>query len=137
MRPEQGIIFFIMEQNIVGWFEIPVTDMARARSFYESVLETQIKVMEMGDLTMGWFPMIPNSPGAPGALVKHAEFYFPSDSAGVLVYLSCPDVQVCLDRVEMAGGKVLQAKKQISEEYGYMGLLIDSEGNRIALHSRQ
>ena len=126
-----------MEQNIVGWFEIPVTDMDRARSFYESVLQTEIRVMELGDLIMGWFPMLPNKSGAPGALVKHPEFYFPSDSKGVLVYLSCPDVQVCLDRVEAAGGRVLQPKKQISEEYGYMGLLIDSEGNRIALHSQK
>lgn len=126
-----------MEQNIVGWFEIPVTDMQRAKAFYEGVLETEIKVMDMGELTMGWFPMVPSAPGSPGALVKHAEFYFPSDSKGVLVYLSCPDVQVCLDRVKAAGGKVLQEKKQISEEYGYMGLLLDSEGNRIALHSRK
>ncbi len=126
-----------MEQNIVGWFEIPVTDMDRARAFYENVLETKIQVMDMGELVMGWFPMLPDKSGASGALVKHPQFYFPSDAKGVLVYLSCPDVQVCLDRVEAAGGKVLQAKKQISEDYGYMGLLIDSEGNRIALHSRK
>ena len=126
-----------MEQNIVGWFEIPVTDMDRARSFYESVLETEIRVMEMGELIMGWFPMLPNKAGAPGALVKHPGYYFPSDTQGVLIYLSCPDVQVCLDRVEAAGGRVLQAKKQISEEYGYMGLLTDSEGNRVALHSQK
>ena len=124
-----------MEQNIVGWFEIPVTDMQRAKAFYEAVLETEIKVMDMGGLIMGWFPMLPNKPGAPGALVRHPEFYFPSESKGVLVYLSCPDVQVCLDRVVAAGGSVLQPKKQISEDHGYMGLLIDSEGNRIALHS--
>lgn len=126
-----------MENNIAGWFEIPVTDMQRAKTFYETVLKTEIRVMEMGPLVMGWFPSNPDRPGSSGTLVKHPDFYFPSENKGVLLYLSCPDVQVCLDRVEAAGGKVLQAKKQISADHGYMGLFLDSEGNRIALHSRK
>ena len=126
-----------MEENFVGWFEIPVTDMGRARTFYEAVLGITIQLNEMHELQMGWFPFAPGKPGASGSLVYHKEFYHPSDSKGVLIYLSCDDVQTALERVVKAGGKVLQEKKQISPDHGYMGLFLDSEGNRMALHSRK
>lgn len=125
-----------MENNIVGWFEIPVNDMQRAKKFYDTILKTEIKVMELGPLVMGWFPFYPDKPGSPGALVLHPGNYSPSASKGVLIYLSCPDLQDCLDRVVDAGGKILLPKRQVSEHFGYMCLLLDSEGNRIALHSR-
>lgn len=121
---------------MVGWFEVPVTDLERARDFYEKVLEVEIGLHDLGVLQMGWFPSDPGKPGSPGALVLHPDFYQPSDSKGVLVYFTCADVAHALDRVEQAGGKVVQPKTQISEEHGYMGLFIDSEGNRMALHSR-
>ncbi|EAR14438.1 MULTISPECIES: VOC family protein [Robiginitalea] len=126
-----------MEQNFVGWFEIPVRDMDRAKKFYESVLDIEIQLNDMHDLKMGWFPFAPEKPGASGSLVYHKDFYEPSDSKGVMIYLSCGDVAVTLDKITKAGGKVLQEKKQISPDHGYMGLFIDSEGNRMALHSRQ
>ncbi|MBC2839471.1 VOC family protein [Robiginitalea sp. SC105] len=126
-----------MENNPVGWFEIPVTDMDRAKKFYEQILGVEISVHDMHELKMGWFPMDPGKPGASGSLVYHKEFYEPSDSKGVLIYLNCGDVEPTLELVEKAGGKVLQPKKQISPEHGYMGLFIDSEGNRMALHSRR
>ena len=124
-----------MDKNMVGWFEIPVTDMERACTFYKKVLEIDIQVHQMGELQMGWFPRADGKPGAAGSLARHEEFYFPSDTRGTLVYFSCDDVEPCLKRVEGAGGKILQEKKLIAEGYGYMGLFIDSEGNRIALHS--
>ena len=62
--------------------------------------------------------------------------YIPSKE-GTMVYFMCKDVQNELDRIEAAGGQIYQAKKQISPEYGYMGVFIDSEGNRVALHSMQ
>ena len=86
---------------------------------------------------MGWFPWAEGKPGAAGSLVKHEEWYFPSDTKGPLVYFSSNEVQMHLDKVEKAGGEILVPRTQISEDVGYMGVFKDSEGNRIALHSRQ
>lgn len=124
-----------MEHNMVGWFEIPVTDMDRAKVFYETVFKIDIKIVDFGGFLMGWFPDRGNVVGAQGTLIKQ-ESYVPSQE-GTLVYFISNDVQNELNRVESAGGKVYQPKTQISSEYGFMGVFIDSEGNRIALHSNK
>lgn len=121
---------------MVAWFEIPVTDMARAKAFYEKVFDIEIRVQQLNELEMGWFPMVPGKPGAPGTLIKHPEFYYPSAEQGCLVYFQCQDVQVQLDRISALGGEVLQPKKLIAEGMGYMGLFLDCEGNRVALYSQ-
>ena len=123
-----------MKHNMVGWFEIPVNDMDRAKTFYETVFNVEIKVVDFGGMLMGWFPDRGEVPGAQGTLIKQ-ESYIPSQE-GTLVYFVSEDVQNELDRVEAAGGKIYQPKTQISPEHGYMGVFIDCEGNRIALHSR-
>ena len=120
---------------MVGWFEIPTTDINRAKSFYDKVFNINIHIQDFGGVQMGWFPYAEGKEGASGSLIKQ-ESYIPSDSQGVLVYFSSADVNIELGKVEGAGGKIVQAKTQISPEVGYMGLFIDSEGNRIALHSR-
>lgn len=119
----------------VGWFEIPVNDMARAKTFYEAVFSVEIKEVDLGGLKMGWFPDNNGAYGATGTLIKQ-ESYIPSQE-GTLVYFMSEDVQNELDRIETAGGQIYQAKTRISEEHGYMGVFIDSEGNRIALHSNK
>jgi predicted enzyme related to lactoylglutathione lyase len=126
-----------IENNVVGWFEIPVTDMARAITFYEKVFDFKIDRHQMGELDMGWFPTSPTGNGAMGSLVYNLEFYTPG-SHGPLVYFTAHsgDLNNELGRVKSAGGKVLSPKKMIAEEYGYMALFEDSEGNRVALHSR-
>ncbi len=124
-----------MEHNVIGWVEIPVVDMDRAKRFYETVFGFEIQVHEFNELLMGWFPMAEGKMGASGSLVKHEEWYTPSDTRGPLVYFSSADLQRELDRVGEAGGIVVQPKTQISEEFGFMGVFLDSEGNRIALHS--
>ncbi|WP_194777553.1 VOC family protein [Pararhodonellum marinum] len=124
-----------MEHNPVGWFEIPVTDMDRAKKFYETVFEIEIQLQDFNGFLMGWFPFNESGIGTSGALVKH-EMYQPSDSKGVLIYFSSEDVTTQLIKAEQAGGKSLQPKTLISEDIGYMGLFLDSEGNRMALHSR-
>jgi predicted enzyme related to lactoylglutathione lyase len=127
-----------MEQNMVGWFEIPVTEMERAVRFYETVFNVKLARHAMGPLDMAWFPWVEKLPGAPGSLVRHADSYKPSTD-GTLVYFSSQtgDLTDELARVPAAGGKVLLDKRQISAEYGFMALCLDSEGNRIALHSRR
>ncbi len=119
---------------MVTWFEIPVTDMVRAKAFYEKVFDIEMNVQQMDGITMGWFPNTNQTGVATGTLIDAGEHYKPS-SDGVLVYFSCEDVSNEIGRVEGAGGKVVSDKKQISESNGYMAYFIDSEGNRIALHS--
>ncbi|WJJ97927.1 VOC family protein [Algibacter luteus] len=124
-----------MKRNMVGWFEIPVSDMDRAKAFYETVFKVQIEIHDFGGMLMGWFPFSEGKEGAAGTLIKQ-ETYVPSKE-GTLVYFMSDDVQVELDRIEGAGGKIYQPKTQISPEYGYMGVFIDTEGNRVALHSNK
>ncbi|WP_445385281.1 VOC family protein [Robiginitalea sp. IMCC44478] len=124
-----------MEQNMVAWFEIPVTDMERAKKFYEAVFKVNIAVHQMNELQMGWFPSAEGKSGASGTLIRHPDWYFPSETMGPLLYFSSEDVSNELGRVEQAGGKIVVDKRQISPEHGFMGVFIDSEGNRIALNS--
>lgn len=126
-----------MKNNVVGWLEIPVTDMERAIKFYEKVFDFKLDRHKMGPLDMAWFPWITDGLGSGGSLVHYPAAYKPSTD-GVLVYFTAHsgDLANELSRVEEAGGQVLQKKTQISEEHGFMALIIDSEGNRVALHSR-
>jgi predicted enzyme related to lactoylglutathione lyase len=126
-----------MKNNAVGWFEIPVTNMERAVKFYETVFGFHLDRHQMGPLDMAWFPAVEGN-GAMGSLVDNQEFYKPSTD-GVLVYFTAHsgDLANELAKVETLGGKVLQQKTLITEDVGYMGLFIDSEGNRIAMHSRK
>lgn len=118
---------------MVGWFEIPVSDMDRAKTFYETVFKVEILIQDFGGILMGWFPFAEGKEGAAGTLIKQ-ESYIPSQE-GTLVYFMSDDVQNELDRVEEAGGKIYQPKTEISPEHGFMGVFIDTEGNRVALHS--
>ena len=119
---------------MVGWFEIPVNNMERAKKFYETVFKIEIKAVDFGGLKMGWFPDNNGAYGATGTLIKQ-ESYTPSKE-GTLIYFMSEDVQNELSRVVDAGGKIYKAKTKISDEHGCMGVFLDSEGNRIALHSR-
>lgn len=113
------------------WFEIPATDLNRAKKFYDTIFEMDIQLVDFGGLKMGIFPH--NGVGA--ALCQH-EAYQPSETHGVLVHLNAnPDLQNVLDRVEAAGGRIIRPKSPISDEFGFMALIIDSEGNRLGLHS--
>lgn len=125
-----------MENNIVGWFEVPVTDMERAKKFYETVFDISIAIHELGDFIMGWFPMKPDKSGATGSLVQH-KMYIPSDTHGPLIYFSCNDVEKELSRVVAAKGIIIQGKTEIGGGHGFMALIKDTEGNRIALHSNK
>ena len=118
--------------NPVDWFEIPVTDIGRAKKFYEDVFGLQISLNQIGLLEMGWFPMENNVYGAAGSLVK-AEGSVPSHT-GTLVYFGVPDIEAVMERIKQNGGNVLIPKTGIGE-YGFIAHVEDSEGNKIALHS--
>lgn len=121
-------------ENAVSWFEIPAQKLSRAKKFYESILEIEMIDMDLdADLKMTMFPV--EEGGTGGALCQHNDHYKPSKE-GTLIYLTAnPDLQTALDKVEENGGKILQPKTKITDEYGYMAILQDSEGNRVALHS--
>lgn len=123
-----------MEKNAVGWFEIPVTDMARAKKFYEATLGIELALNEMGDTEMAWFPMHHEAAGSTGSLCK-GENYKPSQE-GTTVYLMVDEVEAFLGRVTEAGGTAIVPKSSIGE-HGFIGQFIDTEGNRVACHSME
>ena len=123
-----------METNGIGWFEIPVLDMERAKAFYETSLDITITVRDFGSLQMGWFPNVRGKPGASGSLMKH-EAYIPSVTYGALIYFSTTDIAVVLQKVEKAGGSIIRSKTEIAPGQGFMALIKDTEGNRIGLRS--
>ncbi len=113
-----------------NWIEIPVDDFERAKSFYESIFDIKIHVLDLGALKMGIFPG-----QAVGCAICKGPHYSPG-ATGPVVYLDAnPDLEVVQQRITRAGGKILMAKKQISPEHGFMALFQDTEGNRLALHS--
>lgn len=121
--------------NPVAWFEIYVQDMTRARSFYEAVLGVTLGKLEgSGSPAELWaFPMQENRYGAPGALVRMPGF--PSGGNSVLVYFSCADCAVEAARAAKAGGRIEREKFAIGP-YGFVALVVDTEGNIFGLHSR-
>jgi predicted enzyme related to lactoylglutathione lyase len=90
--------------------------------------------MDMPGIKMRMFP-VPDHSFISGALTYAPDFYEPQAN-GTLVYLNAnPDVQLVLDRVEAAGGKIIVPKTEISPDIGFMAVIHDTEGNRVAFHS--
>lgn len=127
-----------LTSNMIGWFEIPVSDLGRAKAFYSKVLGIEMQEQDFGPAKMAFFPWDESLPGSPGGLMYYPEEYKVS-SNGVLVYFSSlsGDLNNELGRVGEAGGKVILEKKLIAEDIGYMALFMDTEGNKVALHSRK
>jgi uncharacterized protein len=124
--------------NAISWFEIPATDLSRAQKFYETLFGITMIPMDMEDIRMRMFPLDDMMTQVGGALVDSNGFHKPSVTDGPLIYLNGnPNVQTIIDKVEAAGGKIMVPKTQISPEYGYMAVFVDTEGNRIGLHSMQ
>lgn len=125
------------KSNVLNWFEIPVADFARAKKFYEYIFDIKMTESQMGPIKMGFFPSTPGSGKVSGALCFNEEFYKPS-VWGPVIYLNAnPDLQIILDRVDALGGRILMPKKLIAPDAGYMALFVDSEGNRMAVHSNK
>jgi len=120
-----------MDRNSVGWFEIYVGDMERARKFYETVFTVTLEKLPI-DIEMFTFPMNQDAPGSSGALVHMPGF--PTGKNSVLVYFSCEDCSVEESRVAGAGGRIEKPKFSIGP-YGFISLVYDTEGNMIGLHS--
>ncbi|HEU4718093.1 MAG TPA: VOC family protein [Bacteroidia bacterium] len=123
------------KSNTLNWFELPVADFERAKKFYETIFGVTLHVMDFGNFRMGLFPSEPGNGKLTGAIC-FGEWYKPSQDGALIYFNANPDMQSVLDRIEKAGGKIIHPKKQISPEYGFMAMFIDTEGNRVALHSQ-
>ena len=123
-----------MTRNPVGWFEIFVQDMDRARAFFASVFECVLEDLENPGIDMWMFPMAPEGKGSCGALVRMDGV--PSGGNGTMVYFTCEDCATEAGRVAGAGGKIVREKMSIGQ-YGFIVLAQDTEGNMIGLHSKQ
>ncbi|MBK7375744.1 MAG: VOC family protein [Ferruginibacter sp.] len=122
--------------NAISWFEIPTTDIDRAQKFYEAIFGISMMPMDMPNIKMRMFPLDDMMTQVGGALVDSGGFHKASATEGPLIYLNGnPDVQHVLDKVQGAGGSILLPKTEISPEYGFMAVIMDTEGNRIGLHS--
>lgn len=118
--------------NALNWFEIPTADFQRGVQFYNAILNTELPVQNMGEAQMAFLPM--QEGGVGGAIVAYSEAKPSAD--GTIVYLNGGnDLSSILDRVESAGGKVILPKTQITPEIGYMAFFLDTEGNKVGLHS--
>jgi hypothetical protein len=121
-------------ENMINWFEIPAKDIARAISFYKKILNVEIHETEMMGTKMGFLPS--DGKNVSGAIVQ-GEDYTPTSDGAVLYLNGGDDLQNPLSRIEAAGGKIIVPKTQISPEIGYFAMFIDTEGNRMALHSQK
>ncbi|WP_433944777.1 VOC family protein [Paenibacillus sp. SN-8-1] len=119
-----------MLQRLFIWVEIPVSNMERAKTFYERIFQVEMELMPLGDSEYAFFPVQEQLNG--GALVKGPQHKPSAD--GVTVYLDGkPDLATILSRVSEAGGQVVLEKTYAGEHAGYLGMFKDSEGNRIGL----
>jgi predicted enzyme related to lactoylglutathione lyase len=123
-----------LPRHAIHWFDIPVTDLDRARRFYDAVLGYGLELHdENPDFPMAVFPVAdPGEVSIGGALVKG-----PGETPGVgaTVYLAVDDVDGALSRVENAGGQIQEPA--VDTPYGRIAFIIDSEGNRVGLHERE
>ncbi len=125
--------------NVITWFEIPVTDIHRAKTFYETILDIRMIRRTDGDDEAVFFPHDPNviqatSGRVTGVLSKTARNR-PCDH-GTMIYINAsPDLQTVVDKVEKAGGKIIVPRMAIPA--GFIAVIIDSEGNKIGLHAEK
>lgn len=119
-------------KSFISIFEIPATEISRAVDFYQAILDISIEKMEFPEMQMGIFPY--EGQMVTGVIMK-AEGYKPS-ADGVTIYLNGGDnLKIILDKVEKNGGEIIIPKSLHADESGYYAIFLDSEGNKIGLHS--
>jgi predicted enzyme related to lactoylglutathione lyase len=119
-------------RHAVSWFELPATDLERAVAFYTAIIGKPLTDIAEADDRR--FAMFPAEDGVSGAVVA-GPGYVPSTD-GALVFLNVGGVlQPAVDRVEAAGGRVLNPRFEMGE-WGVAAFIVDTEGNKVALHAR-
>jgi predicted enzyme related to lactoylglutathione lyase len=119
-------------KNLCAMVEIAVEDFGRAKQFYESILGIKITEMNILDTQIGMFPMEGYSNWG---CISKCDQHRPSRD-GTLIYLNADsDIDGMLEKVKSAGGEILTPKTKLSDEFGFIAVFVDTEGNRIALHA--
>lgn len=122
-------------ENCVNWFEIPVENMQRAKQFYQKIFSIEMEEDIVMDTQMTFFPSERGNGKVGGALVKSE--WHKSNTEGVLVYLNAdPDIAIVLEKIEEEGGIVFMSKTTIPTGEGFIAMFLDTEGNKVALHSK-
>lgn len=127
------------ETNILTWFEIPVSDLQRAKKFYETILDIEMVIRTDGAGEAVFFPYDPTiiqaTSGRVTGVLSKSTGNSPSDN-GTMVYINAsPYIEDVLEKVEQTGGKIIMPKTEINA--GFIAVIIDSEGNKVGLHSEQ
>lgn len=127
------------QTNVITWFEIPVSDIDRAKTFYETILDIKMIKRMDGDHEAVFFPFNPGvvqatSGRVTGALSK-SDRNSPSANGTVVYINASPDIETVLGKVEKAGGKIIAPKMEIPA--GLIAIIIDTEGNKVGLHAEQ
>ena len=120
--------------NIINWFEVSVSDIARASKFYETIFSIKLEQADMMGMKMAMFPSENMNGKVSGALVQ-GQMHKPSADGAKLYFNGNPDMSGIVAKIDAAGGKVTMPKTKISDDIGYMAFFIDTEGNSVALHS--
>lgn len=125
----------MIQKNPIGWFEIYVNNMDRAKKFYQAVFQRGefVKISD-GQLEMFAFPWIENGLNSSGALVKTE--YMKPGHGGIVIYFTCEDCAVEENLSSINGGKIIKSKFSIGN-YGFISIIQDTEGNMIGLHSNK
>ena len=119
-------------RNPVGWFEIYVQDVERAKAFYEKTFDVKLERLESPEVELWAFPMNREGSGCAGALVKMDGK--DSGIGGTIVYFPGDDCAAMAERALKNGGRIQNEKKSIGD-YGFIAHVLDTEGNLIGLHS--
>ena len=119
-------------KNLISIVEIPVVNFPEAVKFYQNILDVTIQEMEMGGVTLG---VLPNAEGTVNVVLAKGGDYKPTTEGAVLYLNAGKDLQPMLDKVKQNGGRILVPKTEISPEMGFFALFIDTEGNKMGLHS--
>jgi predicted enzyme related to lactoylglutathione lyase len=127
------------QTNVLTWFEIPVSNIDRAKTFYETIFDIQMVKRKDGNEEAVFFPFNPaivqaTSGRITGVLTK-TERNSPSGNGTVVYINASPSIQLVLDKVEAAGGNLVLPKTQIPA--GFIAIIIDTEGNKVGLHAEQ
>jgi predicted enzyme related to lactoylglutathione lyase len=119
--------------NSLSWFEIPATDLTRAQTFYEIIFDISLEETTTGKTKMALFPVDTGSGEVIGALVQ-SSYHIPSNEGSVIYLNANPAMDKVMSRVESAGGKIVVPKTSV-DKYGNIAFIIDSEGNKVGIHS--
>ena len=133
-KSQEKIVAANSVANPVGWFDINVANIDRAKKFYETVFKVKLTDLPIEFGKQSFFPFNPQNPNISGALVEKVDFE-PSKS-NTIIYFETEDCVAEEERIEKEGGKIIQPKMHIGN-FGYVSIFIEKQGNTVGLHSRK